>query len=174
MSGLWCQDCLKRVGQTHLDTCAVKWPGSETLSSESLLHPQVLLEKQPFPLPSSVWAGFLYAWRNISQYDSCIFKNVHSTKVFLSFPQESHNCEWHPCFNSSCSGKDFQNSLFLLKYGSDVQNGRKNTAYHQWCCRDPSMFFISFKYFIIYIGNMCSFQIQPATFSMSYYKSEVL
>lgn len=132
---------------------AVKWPGSGTLSSESLLHPQVSLEKQA---SSSVWAGSLHARRNISQSDSCIFKNVHSTKVILRFPQESHN--WvASLFDASCSGKVFQNSLFLLKYGSDVQDGRKNPAY-RWCCRAPSMFFISFKYFMIYIGNMCSWQ----------------
>lgn len=175
---MWCQDCLKRVGQTHLVTCAVKWPVSETLSSESLLHPQVLLEKQPFPASSFVWAGFLYAWRNISQYDSCIFKNVHSTKVFLRFPQESHNCEWHPCLIPSAAVKFSRTVCFCSNMGQMCKTEGKiqliiNDAAELQPC-SLSHLNILLSILGTCVADSVPFQIQPATFSMSYYKSEVL
>lgn len=63
--------------------------------------------------------------------DSCIFKNVHATKVFLNFPQQLAS-RGHPAsmFDSSSSGQVFQKSqtvCFLFKYGSAVQHA----AYHQ-------------------------------------------
>lgn len=175
---MWCQDCLKCAGQTHLVTCAVKLPGSETLASESLLHPQVLLEKQPFPLSSSVWAGFLYAGRNISQYDSCIFKNVHSTKVFLRFPQESHNCEWHPCLIPAAAVKFSRTVCFCSNMGQMCKTeGKSQLIINDAAELHPCS--LSHLNILLSILGTCGadsvpFQIQAATFSMSYYKSEVL
>lgn len=47
----------------------------------------------------------------LSKYDSCIFKNVHATKVFLNFPQQlASRGQPASMFDSSSSGQVFQKS----------------------------------------------------------------
>lgn len=90
-----------------------------------------------------------------SLYDSCIFKSVHATKVFLNFPQQLAFREQRPAsmFNSS-SGQVFQNSQTVC-FCSNMGRLCKIQLIINGAGGAQSMFVISFKYFIVGIGNMC-------------------
>lgn len=147
---MWRQDCLRQWWvNSSVHMCRKKtWKRNLVFRITASLwknkHPG-LCEQVPFML-----AGIFLNMTHV-------FSRMCIVPKSFGGSHKSPTTEWHPCLIPAAAVKFSRTVCFRSNMGQMCKTeGKKNPAY-QWCCAAPSVFFISFKYFI-YIGNMCSRQ----------------